>query len=137
MRVYLDSSSFAKRFVEENGTDEVEMILSEATSLGLSVLCVPEVVSALSRRLSQRLLTRRQYDQAKQRLVDDVRDADIIDLTPSVIGSSVTVLEASRVRTLDALHIACALEWQAELFVSSDKRQIAAGRRAGLKLKSV
>lgn len=137
MRVYLDSSSFAKRFVEESGSDDVEKICAEATDLGLSVLCVPEIVSALNRRRRERALTQSQYDTAKRRLIEDVRDADIIDLTPSVVGSSLAVLEASRVRTLDALHIACALEWEAELFVSSDRRQLAAAKRAGLETKEV
>mgnify|MGYP001216571655 CR=1 FL=1 len=137
MRVYLDSSSFAKRFVEENGSAEVERICAGATGLGLSVLCVPEIVSALNRRRCERALTRSQYDIAKRRLIDDIRDADIVNLTPTVVGSSITVLGANRVRMLDALHIACALEWKAGLFVSSDKRQLAAARRAGLKAKEV
>jgi predicted nucleic acid-binding protein len=36
---------------------------------------------------------------------------------------------------MDALHIACALEWGAEVFVSADARQLAAARRAGLRTK--
>jgi predicted nucleic acid-binding protein len=38
---------------------------------------------------------------------------------------------------LDALHIACALEWKAELFVSSDNRQIKAAKQAGLNIQEV
>jgi len=66
-----------------------------------------------------------------------VRDANIINLTTSVVASAITVLEASPVRTSDALHIACALEWEAELFASYDKRQLSAAKRAGLKTKGV
>ena len=47
MKTYLDSSSFAKRFVDEAGSDAVEAICAEASELGLSVICVPEIVSAL------------------------------------------------------------------------------------------
>lgn len=137
MRVYLDSSSFAKRFVEESGSQEVEEFCVGATELGLSVLCVPETVSALNRRRREGTLTRRQYETAKEHLIEDVRDADIINLTASVVGSSITVLEASSIRALDALQVACALEWKAELFISSDKRQLAAAKRAGLKTRKV
>ena len=137
MRAFLDSSSFAKRFLDEDGSDEVETACAEATELGLSVLCVPEIVSALSRRRRERSLTRGQYDSVKRRLIDDVRDADIVNLTVSVVSSSITVLEASPVRALDALHVACALEWRADLFVSSDKRQLGAAKKAGLNTKSV
>ena len=137
MRVYLDSSSFAKRFVEETGSEIVEEICGDATELGLSVLSVPEIISVLNRRHRERTLTPGQYNMIKHHLIEDVRDADIINLTVAVIGSSINILEASPVRTLDALHIACALEWKAELFVSSDKRQLAAAKRAGLLIKEV
>ena len=133
MKAYLDSSSFAKRFLDEAGSDKVEAACAEATALGLSVLCVPEIVSALSRRRRERTLTRSQYNSVKRRLIQDVRDADIINLTTSVVGSSISVLEASPVRALDALHVACALEWGADLFVTSDKQQLNAANRAGLK----
>jgi predicted nucleic acid-binding protein len=36
---------------------------------------------------------------------------------------------------MDALHIACAIEWGADVFLSADARQLAAARRAGLKTK--
>ena len=137
MKAYLDSSSFAKRFVEEKGSDRAEATCAQASELGLSVLCVPEIVSALNRRQREHTLTRGQYTEAKRRLLDDVRDADIINLTVSVIGTAITILEASPVRALDALHVACALEWGAELFASSDKRQLKAARRAGLKTREI
>ena len=133
MKTYLDSSAFAKRLIEENGSNGVESICASASELGLSVLCVPEIISALRRCLREHTLTQTQYNEAKQRLLDDVRDADIITLTPSVIGSAIMVIETSPVKAMDALHIACALEWGAELFASSDKQQLRAAKRAGLK----
>ncbi len=137
MKTFLDSSAFAKRFVDEAGSDKIEETCAQASELGLSVICVPEIISALNRRRRERSLTAAQYDKAKQQLLDDVRDADIINLAVSVVGSAIGVLEASPVRAMDALHIACALEWGAELFVSSDKKQLSAARRAGLRTHAV
>jgi len=137
MKTYLDSSAFAKRFVEEAGSDKVESVCAQASELGLSVICVPEIVSALSRRRRERSLTKHQYAEAKRRLLRDVHDADIINLTVPVVGSTITVLEESPIRAMDALHIACALEWGAQTFVSSDKKQLSAARRAGMKTHQV
>lgn len=137
MRAYLDSSSFAKRFIEEDGSDRAEDLCAQITELGLSVICVPEIVSALTRRKRERTLTSNQYADAKQRLSEDVRDADIINLTPTVIGLSIRILEKSPIRAMDALHVACALEWGAKLFASSDDRQLRAARRAGLKVRKI
>lgn len=133
MKLCLDASAFAKRFVNEAGSDVVETACAQAEALGLSVICVPEIVSALNRRRRERQLTQSQYHQAKRRLLDDVRDADIIQLTPSVLGTAIQVLEASPVRAMDALHVACALEWGADVFASADVRQLAAAQLAGLK----
>ncbi len=137
MKTFFDSSAFAKRFVDEAGSDKVEDTCAQASELGLSVICVPEIISALNRLRRERSLTATQYAEAKQRLLDDVRDADIINLAVSVVGSSIGVLEKSPVRAMDALHIACALEWGAQLFVSSDKKQLSAARRAGMKTHAV
>lgn len=137
MKTYCDSSAFAKRFVDEAGSDKVESACDQASELGLSVICVPELVSALNRRKRERGITKRQYREAKQHLIDDVRDADVINLTVSVVGSAIAVLEASPVRGMDALHIACALEWGAEIFVTADKRQLNAARKAGLRTQQV
>jgi predicted nucleic acid-binding protein len=137
MKLFLDASAFAKRFVEEAGSEQAEALCARATELGLSVICVPEIVSALNRRLRERLVTQTQYVQAKRRLLDDVRDADIIQLTPTVIGSAIGILEKSTVRAMDALHVACAFEWGAELFASSDTQQLRAARRAGLATQQI
>ena len=137
MKTFFDSSAFAKRYVEEPGSEAVETLCMAATELGLSVICVPEIVFALNRRVRERSLSTRQYNAAKGNLSEDVRDIMMINLTPRVISTCMVILETASVRTLDALHVACAVEWGAELFVSADKRQIAAARKMGLRTKLV
>jgi len=137
VKTFFDASAFAKRYVEENGSQLVDDICQETSELSLSVICVPEIISALNRRIREKRLSRRDYATIKQRISDDVRDAVIINLTPEVIATSTTLLEDSPLRAMDALHVACALEWGAELFVSSDKQQITAAKKAGLQTKYV
>lgn len=137
MRTFFDSSAFAKRYIQEAGSQSVDNLCTEASELALSIICIPEIISALNRRVRERLLAHHDYADAKQRLSEDVRDAVILNLTPAVISASTVILETSPVRAMDALHVACAIEWEAQLFVSSDKRQIAAAKKAGLRTKSV
>ena len=49
MKTFFDSSAFAKRYVEEPGSQTVDSLCREATEVALSVLCVPEIISALMR----------------------------------------------------------------------------------------
>jgi uncharacterized protein len=137
VKMFFDSSAFAKRYVEEPGSQTIDSLCQEATEVGLSVLCVPEIIFALNRRVREGLLTRQEYAEAKQYLSQDIRDATIVNLVPQVVSACTKVLEVSPVRAADALHVGCALEWKAELFVSSDKRQIAATKKAGLRTRLV
>ena len=52
--------------------------------------------------------------------------------TKYVISHSVKLLEKNVLRAMDSFHVACALEWQADLFVTSDKRQLIAAKNVGL-----
>lgn len=132
MRAVLDSSSFAKRYVQEPGSAEVEDILVDTSELGLCIICMPEIASALNRLRRESTLTAAGYHQAKAALAADVGDATILHLTPSVIAKAVVLLETNVLRAMDSLHVACAIEWGADLFVSSDRRQLAAAENAGL-----
>lgn len=135
MKTYFDSSALAKRYVEEAGSDAVEAICQEAAELGISVIGAPEIISALNRRRRENVLTPHQYKTAKRRLSEELKDATIIHLTSPVITDTIRILEESPVRAMDALHIACALQWGAMLFVSADQRQTAAANQAGLTTK--
>lgn len=137
MKTFFDSSAFAKRYVDEPGSALVDDICLNATEVSISVICVPEIISVLNRRVRENSLSRQDYTTIKRHLSDDVRDAVIINLLPDVIVDSTRLLETSPLRAMDALHVACALAWGAELFVSSDKRQTTAARKAGLKTEFV
>ncbi len=132
MKLSVDSSSFAKRYVQEIGSEELERFLGNASEMAFSVVLVPEIISGLNRRLREHVLTPANYRAAKRQLLDDVSDATVLQITPSVVSRSVKLLENNALRAMDSLHIACALEWRADLFVTSDRRQFMAAKNSGL-----
>ena len=64
--------------------------------------------------------------------MNDIRDAVVLQVTSPVVSNAVRLLEQNALRAMDALHIACALEWKADLFVTADNRQLAAAKSSGL-----
>jgi predicted nucleic acid-binding protein len=134
MRVFFDSSAFAKRYVREDGSDEVLLWCDRATELGLAVIAVPEIVSAFCRLQREGRVTGDQYRRLKSMLFEDVEDIALCDLLPEVIQQAVWNLEAQALRGMDAIHVGCALVWRADLFVSADRRQCTAARAAGLRV---
>lgn len=132
MKLMMDSSAFAKRYVQEDGSEVIDLFLQRASDLALCIILVPEILSGLNRRLREQFLSASDYRRVKRQLLEDVHDATVLQITPAVISHSVKLLEKNVLRAMDTLHVACALEWQAELFVTADRRQLMAARNAGL-----
>ncbi len=132
MKLICDSSAFAKRYVLEDGSENLDLLLQRASQLALCTLLVPEIISGLNRRRREQILSPDNYRTIKRNLMEDVHDAIVLQITPAVISNSVKLLENNTLRAMDALHIACALEWQAELFATADRRQLNAAQNAGL-----
>ncbi len=137
MRVFFDSSAFAKRYISEPGTDKVLAWCDQATEIGLSAIALPEIISAFCRLRRQGKIDDIQYRQMKNLLLADIEDAAICDLTPTVLARSITSLEANVLRGMDAIHIGSAVALQADVFVSADVRQREAAGKAGLKVELV
>lgn len=97
-----------------------------------NMIMLHDIVSGLNRRLRERSLTGDGYRIIKKQLLNDVRDATVLQITPAVVSCTVKLLENDVLRAMDALYAACALEWYADLFVTADRKQWNAAPNAGL-----
>ena len=134
MRVYFDSSAFAKRYIDEAGTEQVLSWCDRADELVLSVIALPELISAFCRLQREGRLNAAQYHQVKQDLMADLADALLCDTTPALLQLAVQALETSTLRGMDAIHIGAAQLCEADVFVSADARQCEAARATGLQV---
>ena len=137
MKVFLDTSAFAKRYIVEQGSDKVMKLCQQADSLVVSVICLPEIISTLSRLAREKKLVKIEYRQMKEAAMADLADIDVCQITQNVLVSVVGLLESYPLRAMDAIHIACALAVESDIFVSADHRQLLAARKAGLKVVDI
>ncbi|MDP2826673.1 MAG: type II toxin-antitoxin system VapC family toxin [Sulfuritalea sp.] len=137
MKVFLDTSAFAKRYIAEQGPDKVLALCRQAENLVVSVICLAELISTLSRLVREKKLAKATYRKLKGEAIADLEDADICQITPEILASVVSLLEEHPLRATDALHLACALNYQPDAFVSADQRQLSAARKAGLKIVDI
>lgn len=137
MRVFFDTSAFVKRYVREAGTDAVLGWCDQATEIILSGIALAEIVSAFCRLHREGRITETQYRQLKALLMADIEDAAIGDLTPAVQAQAILSLEKNLLRGVDAIHIGTAVVLKADIFISSDQRQLDAAARMGLRVESV
>ena len=137
MKLAVDSSSFAKRYVQEVGSDKLDHFLQNASELAFCVILIPEIVSGLNRLLREKVFTIADYRTIKKQLLEDIKDVTVLQITPSVVSRSLKLLERHVLRAMDALHVACALEWKADLFLTADRRQFSAAKKTGLRTEYV
>lgn len=123
MSVYLDSSAVVKLVVEEPESRALRGFLEAAGPLATSILATVEVPRAVAR-----------VAPSAGSAASVVLGALTVIGFDSVIASRAVALGPATLRTLDAIHLATAMELVGELsaFVCYDERLAAAARSLGL-----
>ena len=137
MKIFFDSSALAKRYLEEKGSEQVESLCGQASHVLVSIICLPEILSALNRKKREGIILPSQYTLIKQTLLKEFEDFLSCLITPQVLSKAIDLMEKYPLRTLDALHLACALEIKTDMFVTSDQKQLSAARKLKLKVLDV
>jgi len=137
MKVFIDSSALVKRYIEEPGSGRVAELVDKAKEVAVCIVCIPEVLSACNRLVREKRINSEQYEWIKNEFLLDMGEFVVIDITNEVIIRSIHCLEKGALRSLDALHIASAIEYKCGLFVTGDQRQHAIAASMGLKLETV
>jgi uncharacterized protein len=134
MRLFFDTSALVKRYVEEPGSDTVQMLCEEADELMVSIICLPEMLSTLNSLRRERKLSDERYAELKSEMQMDINDAMVCSISQAVLSCAVTCLEKYPLRAMDALHLGCALSNVTDKFISADIRQLDAAIACGLKV---
>jgi predicted nucleic acid-binding protein len=137
LKLFCDTSALAKRYIEEPGSQQVAEYCRQASQLAISVICLSEMISALNRLKQNQKLSAGEYKKIKTQFFQDTKDMYICELSPEVIELSINLLEKNKLRALDSLHIASALAWEADYFLTADHRQSRAAQNTNLQLKKL
>ncbi|MBN2158061.1 MAG: type II toxin-antitoxin system VapC family toxin [Spirochaetes bacterium] len=137
MKVFIDSSALVKRYIEEPGSSRVGELIGKAKEVAVCIVCVPEVLSACNRLVREKRIDSKQYEWIKKEFLLDLGELMMIDITSEVIIRSIQCLEKGALRSLDALHIASAIEYKCGLFVTGDQRQMNIADAMKLKIEVV
>jgi uncharacterized protein len=127
-RIYLDTSAVAKLFLTEKETPDLRQWLADQSgpTLVSSALLGVELVRLLG------LANPTMVSAAESFLATSV---DIVEITPPVLGDA-TRVPPPRLRTLDAIHLATALDLgdALDIMLTYDKLLAEAATASGLKV---
>lgn len=133
---YFDTSALVKRYVKEEGSPAAKKLLQRYRFLSSAVAPV-EVLSALGRRQAAGEVTSRDVLAIRSRMQKDRAYWELVEAGPVVLGQAEDLVLNTGLRTLDALHVASALAFQAASgltvpFITADVKQREAAESLGL-----
>lgn len=115
----------------------MEALVADADSVVVSSICLPEIISTLTRLRREKRLDEGQYQKCKTAAVSDFNGFEVRSISSQIVQNCIEVLEQADLRAMDALHVATALEAEVDRFVSSDRRQLAAAQKFRLTVTPV
>lgn len=112
MIVYIDASALVKRYVAETDSSSVNVMISQAATVGTSIISRAEVPAAISRAMRMNILSRKMAASAIQVFSDDWNNLIRIQMTELLASRAAALAWDRGLRGYDAVHLAVALFWQ-------------------------
>lgn len=133
---YFDTSVLVKNYVNETGSPRARELLAHYQFLSSSITPV-ELMSALTRRRSTGELRADEMPPILTRAQEDRTYWKLLDVSQAVLNRAEEIIQRTRIRTLDAIHIASLMTFKTMAaievpFVTADARQRDAARQVGL-----
>lgn len=124
---YVDSSILLARYLAEDRSDDASELLETAALAATSRITEVEVRRGLA--LIDRPVER---TMSQSLFAQEWRSLAIVELAPALADLAATIATDTRIRSLDAVHVASALVVGAQRFLTFDRRQADAARRLDL-----
>ena len=111
MILYLDASALVKPYVNERGSDQIEMVLGQAESIATAVISRAAVSAALAKAVRLGVLTPEAGAAALQAFRSDWLTLVRVPVTEIVVGRADAFAWDYGLRGYDAIHLAAASVW--------------------------
>ena len=138
---YFDSSVLLKRYVQEHGSDR-SLLLTRKHLIISAAIAPLEMRSALRRIEVDGGLSATAFQAALKRIQTEREKWDLVVISSEILESAERMTVDLNVRSLDAIHLACAVACRNRLkrslpFITADIRQRDAAQHLGLDIISV
>lgn len=122
MRLFVDTSSLFKRYIQDGGSVALEKMFEAASEVVVSPATWIELNSALSKRLRDKSLTSEQLSTV---LTEAKKDFDFfarLEWNKNLEEKAIEVVKKFGLKSLDGIQLASGALSKADIFITSDKR---------------
>jgi predicted nucleic acid-binding protein len=135
---YFDSSVLLKRYIRENGSDRAAALTHRHLIISAAIAPL-EMRSALRRVEAAGGLSTSAFQASLKRIQTERERWDLVAISTEILQSAERLTVDFNIRSLDAIHIACAVACQSRLkgqvpFVTADLQQRYAAQKIGLEI---
>lgn len=139
MIVYLDASALVKRYIDEDGTTEVNALIDEADYNVTNLISRAEVSAAIMRASRMDILSQEDALEAIGRFQSEWESIQRLPMTEATVEEADNLVRSHDLRGYDAVHLAAAIIWQeaigeSVLFASYDRKLREAALHVELKI---
>jgi len=137
VNLYLDTSALIKRYIREQGTDEVNLWVAEAEITATSIITIAEANAALARAARMKNISHQTGEAAGRLLREQWPRTIKTPITERTVARAAELAWALGLRGYDAVHLASAELWQISLgipvrLVTYDSQLVVGARQLGL-----
>ncbi len=121
MRAFIDTSSLFKRYVDEDGSRELDSLLQDVSEIAVSPVTWIEMGAVIARRLREKSLTSQEATRLKSEAHKDFQSFHRVIWNEALEKIAIDLVYEHPLSTLDAIQLASGLLSKADLFVTSDQ----------------
>ncbi len=139
MSAYVDTSFLVSLYLTDNNSSEARRRILSAPTAWLTALHEAEWAHAISQNVFRGQLSISESDRMRAKLNEHIESGRwiVLPLPDKAFGlcADLARMHGAKIgmRTLDSLHVACALELKAERFWTFDERQAKLAKAVGMK----
>lgn len=122
MLIFMDTSSLVKRYIDENGTSDVDAYFQSKNNIFISAITPVEIHSTFQRKVNEKSLDYEAYSNANMSWEMEKRFFDIVRFDDRLTECAIMTLKSKGLRALDSIQLASAILVVCDEFVVSDKK---------------
>ena len=120
MRLFVDTSSLFKKYVNESGSNDFEKLLSKASEIAVSPATWIEMNAAIERCLRSGALTPEKAGWLRAEVKKDFTYFFLVVWNENLENKAVQLIHQHALKTMDAVQLASGILSDSEIFVTSD-----------------
>ena len=129
MKLFVDTSSLFKKYVDEPGSEALERLLAKASEIVVSPTTWIEVNHIIQRRLRDRSLTAQTAGWLRAETKKDFSYFSIVTWNENLESKAVALICQHTLKTMDAIQLASGVLSDSDIFVTSDSLLHAAAKK--------